>query len=304
MNNNNFENLNDEIDLKVLFEVFLHYKTLIIITTVVFLTVSSLTAIFIPNKYTSSALLAPSAVEDNFSNQISSFSSIANMAGINLDNPSTNKSNEAIERIKSYDFFVAYFLPNVKYENLVAAKKWNIADNMISYNRRIYNKSSDTWVRNKTPKKPSKQEAFEEYLEILQISEDNKTKFISIQIEHPSPVVAESWLKLIIKSINNYMADIDESIAKDSLEFLNTSIQNINFSEVKKSVNSLIEKQIQILTFIEANEDYVFKAISSPIAPEKKSSPARIIIILTGTILGFISSLLLSLFLNYKNKFQ
>jgi len=100
------------------------------------------------------------------------------------------------------------------------------------------------------------------------------------------------------------MADIDESIAKDSLEFLNTSIQNINFSEVKKSVNSLIEKQIQILTFIEANEDYVFKAISSPIAPEKKSSPARIIIILTGTILGFISSLLLSLFLNYKNKFQ
>ena len=52
-----------------------------------------------------------------------SYSAIAGMAGINLSSGTENKSLEAIERIKSLDFFANYFLPSIKLEDIYAVQR-------------------------------------------------------------------------------------------------------------------------------------------------------------------------------------
>ena len=52
-------------------------------------------------------------------------------------------------------------------------------------------------------------------------------------------------------------------------------------------MSSLIQDQVQVLMLAEASDDYVFKPIVSPIAPEKKSKPSRALICILGTIIGF-----------------
>ena len=246
-------------------------------------------ALSLPNIYTSKSLLSPIQVNNSLSSQLGNYSSLAGLAGFDLGTDSGSKTTEAIERIKSYDFFVEQFLPNIEFNDLVAAQKWNETTNKIKY------------VSIPEIDKPTNQDAYETYKKILRVNQDKQTSFVSIEIDHISPYVAQKWLMLIIKNANLYMRDLDKEVAKNSLDFLNETISSITLSETKVAISNLIENQIKTLALTEATEDYVFKPISKPIAPEKKSSPTRSIICIIGTFLGFIFSLVFSLISNYLN---
>ena len=304
MNNKNLYNIDSEyeIDLKEFFLIIWNRKILVTTITCFAAIISIFYSLSLSNIYTSSAILAPSTAEDSLSSKLGGYSSLAGLAGINLPKDSGGKSNEAIERIKSYDFFVNEFIPNIEFKNLVAARKWNNVTNTIEYDKKIFSSMNNKWVREaKYPKleKPSNQEAFEIYTKLLTITQDSKTSFIYMELEHISPSIAQKWLKLIIKNINNHMREIDKELAKNSIDFLNTSAKKTNLSEIKLAISKLAESQMQILTLAESNKDYVLKPISSPIAPEKKSKPSRAIICFFGTFLGFIISIFISFFLHY-----
>ena len=134
------------------------------------------------------------------------------------------------------------------------------------------------------------------------MSEDKKTTFVSISIDHVSPFIAEQWVKTIIKSINNHMRDIDKDLAETQIKYLKESLEKTNLSDVRRVMSSLIQDQVQVLMLAEASDDYVFKPIVSPIAPEKKSKPSRALICILGTIIGFMISITLSLYLHYFRK--
>lgn len=302
MHNHDLENFNDEVSLKEIFLVLSSKKILITTITTLSAIFAVLYSLSLPNIYTSNALLAPTSSEDSLSNKLGSFSPLAGLAGLGLSADPGSKSSEAIARISSYDFFVNQFIPNIDFENLVAAKKWIKTSNTLNYDSSIFNKTSNKWVTSDKPpflSKPSNQEAYEIYTKILTISEDKRTSFISISIEHISPFIAEKWLKLIIHNINDHMRELDKSIAKSSIDFLNVTAQKTNLSEMKLVISKLVENQVQILTLAESNKDYVFKAISSPIAPEKKSKPSRSSIASMGTFIGFMISIIISLLLYY-----
>ena len=54
----------------------------------------------------------------------------------------------------------------------------------------------------------------------------------------------------------------------------------------------MLQEQMQLQMRVEANEDYIFSYIDSPIAPEKKIKPSRFLICIMGFLLGFITSIL------------
>ena len=303
MDNKNLNN--DEIDLKEIFIVLWRKKFLIAFCTTLSAIISIFYAISLPNIYTSSALLAPTSTEDNLSSKLSNYQSLAGLAGIGLPNQGGSKAEEALERIKSYDFFVEQFLPYIKFEDLVASKKWDQVSNQIIYDDNIFDINNKKWIR-KAPypqlAKPSDQEAYLKYIEILSVSQDKLTSFVTIDIEHVSPYVAKDWLNLIIKNINNLMRDIDKNLASESVDFLKNSANNTNLSEIKTAISNLIESQMKVLTLTESKDDYIFKPISSPNAPEIKTRPSRAQICILGSILGIIFGALISIILNYINQ--
>ncbi len=304
MNNQNSNNFKDEIDLNELFLALWNRKILILLTTSIFAISSVLYSLSLPNIYTSTALLAPATQDESLTSKIGNYSSLATIAGISLPGGSSGKSSEAIERIKSYDFFNEQLLPYIKIENLIAAKKWDQGSDKIIYDDKLYDVNENKWVRKVSfpmPLKPSNQEAYIEYSKILAISQDKKTKFVSISIEHVSPFLAKEWLQLIIKNINNHMRDLDKTIAENSINFINDTSQKTNLSEIKGALSKLLENQIQTLMLAEATSDYIFKRIASPMAPEKKSKPSRSIICILGTLLGLIFGTSTALYLHYFN---
>jgi hypothetical protein len=186
----------------------------------------------------------------------------------------------------------------------MAVKEWKPDGDIIVYHENEFDSIKGTWLRDVSyPKKiiPSSQEAYEEkYKEILKISANKNTGFISLSIEHESPLIAKKWLDIIIFNINESMRIRDRLDAQNSINFLNESSGSTNIQSIRNVLSALLETQMQTLMLASANEAYVFKVIESPIAPEKKSGPARAVICILGTIFGGFVSIMIILYRYYR----
>ena len=302
MDIDNRERFDDEIDLLELFSIAWNRKRFIIILTSVFAIFSIVYSLSLPNIYTSSTLLAPSKQNNSVSSQnFGGMSGLASLAGVNLAPGTATKSDEAIERIRSFEFFANYFLPSIKLEDLMAIDKWIPESNTIVYDEEIFNGKTKKWVNiNGDSKKisPSSQKAYKKYKQILTVYDDEITGFISISIQHQSPIVAKNWVELIVYNINESMRELDKQDAQNAINFLSQSSNSTNVQSIRDVINSVLESKMRTLMLASTNKAYVFKTIDSPIAPEVKSGPARSFICLLGTLIGGIISLLI-VFVNH-----
>lgn len=292
----NETNKNEDIYLIDIFLVIWEKKIIVFTTTAIAAVLSVFIALQLPNIYSSNSILAPADPQDSLSTNISALSPLSAIAGLPVPDIKISKTAEGVERIKSFEFFSKHFLPNINLENLFAAKGWDIKNNTIIYDKKLYDSQNKEWVRKvKFPKKkkPSAQEAYKVYKRILQVNLDKKTSFITISIEHFSPNISKKWLDLIIHQINESMRELDREFAQRSIDFLNEAQQSSNVQSMKEVTSLLLEQQMQTLMLVSANKDYIYNIIEPPIAPERKSKPNRAMLCIIGTFLGGVLSLMI-----------
>ena len=290
--NNNYD---DEIDLRELFHVLWDKIFYIGAITSIFSLISIIYALMLPNIYQSQAVMMPMEDNQGMSSMLGQYSGMASLAGISLPSESGSKAQEAIARIQSFEFFSNSFLPHIKLENLMAVKKWNQASNTLIYDASVFNSESSQWVRKVSPPKssiPSSQEAYKRYQTIMSIAEDKKTSFITLSVEHESPFVAQQWVEIIMDQIDQVMRDQDRQMARKSVEYLNSLAPTVNYEEIKQALSSLQQEQMKRLMMVEANDNYIFKVLDSPIVPEVKAKPNRSLIVILGSMLGMMLSVL------------
>jgi len=286
----------DEIDLLKIIQVLWQEKLIIITITFIGAVFSVILALSIPNTYKSNALLAPINQGESLSSKFSSVSAISSLAGISIPTEVGSKSQEAIARIRSLDFFTNQFLPYINLEDLMALQKWNPRDNTLVYDTDKFDPILKKWVRKPNyPYKiiPSNQEAYEVYQQILSISEDRKTKFITISTHSYSPYIAKDWLDVIVNNINESMRLEDIELASSHIKFLNEQYLETNLTPIKESISKILETKIQKLMLASADKNYIFNILEKPVVPDFKYSPSRAIICILITFISGLFSLLI-----------
>ena len=283
----------DEIDLRELFSVIWQGKWLILAITAIFAIGAVIFAIKQPNIYKSEALLAPAAEEQGggLSALASQFGGLASLAGVNLrgKNAGTDKTQMAIEVLKSRQFASEFIQTHHLLPDLMAAKKWDRENNRVIYDEAKYDIANNKWIRDVKPPRqpePSMQEAFKVFEKIVMVSKDKESGLVTIAVEHRSPFVAQQWVTWLIQDINKVMKDRDVAEANRSSEFLNKQIVLTNVADIKAILYKLVEEQAKTIMFAEVRDEYVFKTIDPALAPEEKAKPKRALICLVGTILG------------------
>lgn len=286
-----------DIDLNELIFLFWEKKFFITISTLIFAILSVLFSLSLTNIYKSEAILIPTMPDDSLSSKISGFSSLASISGIGIPSTSVSKSEEGIERIKSFQFFSNKFLPSINLEDLVAVKDWDQSTNTIIYDNDIFFEKDKSWDLDK---KPTQQEAYAFYKRMLNIRENKETQFVSISVKHVSPFKAKEWVDIIIFNINETMREADRMKAEKSIEFLSNVLTSTNLQPIKDSISSLMEAQLQISMLASSSEYYVFKVLDASIVPERKFEPRRSVIVFLGSIIGFMLSIIF-VFIRYLN---
>jgi uncharacterized protein involved in exopolysaccharide biosynthesis len=294
----------DEIDLRELFAVIWQGKWLIIAITALFAVASVVYAISQPNIYKSEALLAPAEQEGGggLSALAGQFGGLASLAGVNLGGGSSNKAQLAIEVLKSRQFTSDFIQKHSILPDLMAADSWNMQTNTVVYDSEIYDAQNDKWVREVDAPfkpKPSMQEAYKEFSEILAASTDKESGMVKISIEHVSPYVAQQWVEWLIQDINKTMKQRDVLEALKSTEFLTQQLEQTKIADIRAVLYKLVEEQTKTIMFAKVRDEYVFKTIDAALVPEEKFKPKRALIAILGTMLGGMLSVMIVLIRHY-----
>nr|WP_310650230.1 Wzz/FepE/Etk N-terminal domain-containing protein [Colwellia sp. MB02u-6] len=298
----------DEIDLAELWHAIWSGKLLIIVISVFFAISSIIYAINHPNIYKATTLLAPASEQGGASGlakMAGQFGGLASLAGINLGGGGTDKTGLALEVLKSRVFLEKFINRHQLLVPLMASENWDVKTNTLIYNDEIYNSTTKTWLREvEAPKQPepSSWEAYKAFKDILAVVTDKETGMMTLTVEHYSPEIATQWLLWLVSDINAAMREQDKAEAQRSIDYLSTKLQETQLADMQTVFYQLIEQQTKTIMLAEVSLEYVLKTIDPANAPEEKSKPKRALIVVLGTILGGILSVLIVLVRYFSNK--
>jgi uncharacterized protein involved in exopolysaccharide biosynthesis len=211
------------------------------------------------------------------------------MAGINLSGGGSDKTQLAIEVLKSRQFTSDFIQRHDILADVMAAKSWDMANDKVIYDAGDYLVDTKEWIREVNPpfkSQPSMQEAYKEFSKIIAVNEDKETGMVTISVEHVSPSLAQQWVTWLVKDINKVMKERDVTEALRSTEFLNNQILLTNIADIRSMLYKLVEEQAKTIMFAEVRDEYVFKTIDPALKPEEKAKPKRALIVVLGTMLG------------------
>ena len=302
---------NDDLEINigaVLIKLWQKKLSIIIITSL-FSISAIIFSLLVPNKYiSSSTLVLSSQLDSAISSLGQDFGGLASLAGIDVGDSGKKDEDLGMEIIKSRSFFQNLVSFDGVMEQIMAAESYDFESKKTIFDKKKFIEKDSIWIRKPKPPygvEPSYLEAYEEYInELITIYHDRKSGVVELSITHVSPVFAYEFSSLIISQLNILTKEKEIRRTDNALEYLSNESKKVQNIEVKQSLNKLIEEQLKTKMISNMSDEYYFEIIDKPYIPLKKSYPQRSLIVILGTFIGFISSILFALsrefFANFK----
>jgi uncharacterized protein involved in exopolysaccharide biosynthesis len=293
-------NSDDEIDLAELWRAIWSGKYIIIVISFIFAVSSVAFALSKPDVYKASVLLSPASSDSagGMGALAGQFGGLASLAGISLGGGGTDKTALALEIIKSRAFLETFIIKHELLVPLMASENWDRATDSLVINKELYDSKNNKWLREVSLLKtsaPSPWEAYQRFLSLLTISQDKATTLVTIDIEFYSPEIAKKWLVWLITDVNNFMREQDEQEAQSSINYLTKQLEKTEVSAMETVFYQLIEEQTKNMMLTKVSAEYVLKTIDPAQVPDTKAKPKRALIVVLGTMLGGVLSILIVL---------
>ena len=256
-------------------------------------------ALSLPNIYKSEAVMV-AAIDSGSMGVGGQIGSLAAMAGISIgkDKPG-DKSELAVQLLKSRDFVTQFLVRHQVAVELMAIKSWDPVSDRLEFDPDVYDTDKRIWTREVDPpftSEPSPQTMYKQFDEIFTADKDKLTGLIKVSLQHPSPKIAQRWLNQIIVDVNEEIRRRDIAEANRSLQYLQKKVDETNIMELKTLFYSLIEDQTKTLLLANVKQEYALRMIDPPYIPEEKAAPRRAVIVIFLTFAGVLLSILVTLF--------
>lgn len=278
---------NSDYDIWDFIHLIWSSKLKILIITSFFILSSILYIFLSPQKFTSSSILSP--IEDSSFSIGGQYAGLAGLAGIDLGTASANKTDLTIEILKSRDFFKNFMLSRELEAKLFAVKKWDQDTNKIIYDLKKYDYKNKKWLPNKKLDTHIAHKLWND--DILSISKDVQTGFITISIKHQSPEVAYQILSLLLEDIDSTLRTRDIESASKAIEYLENELFKTSSDDLRELFFGIIRDQTNKKMIAITNPQYIFEIVDSPYIPEIKSEPKSLLILISFFTLGFFISI-------------
>ena len=292
-----------EIDLRELVRVVWAGKWLISAITLSAVIIAVVVALMLPNIYRAEALLAPNHEQNagGLSALASQYGGLASLAGIDFGAGASDKTDLALEVLKSRKFVADFIQRHDILVPLMAASDWDPGADELRYDLDVYDPATNQWVRSVSPPRnvvPSSQEAYEEFRERLFVSQSTDSSFVSIAIEYYSPKIAKQWVDWLVEDINTTIMLREVSEAEQAIAYLNEQVASTSLADLKNVFFRLIEEQTKTVVLAKVSPEYMFRTVDPAVAPELKAKPNRAIIVLLAAMLAGMVSVAIVLLRN------
>jgi uncharacterized protein involved in exopolysaccharide biosynthesis len=281
----------DEIDLRKLLRKIWDGRWLVGGIALAISVLAVIAAFMLPNIYRAEALLVPKVQEraGGLSSLTAQFGGLASLAGIDLGGGSVDETAIGLEVLKSRKFISEFIERHNILVPLIAAEGWNQNSDELKINSDFYDLSAKKWIRVVSPPKksiPSSQEAYDVFKDLLTVSQDSETGFVTVAIEFYSPAIAKQWVDWLTADINAHMMEKDVAQAEQAIDYLNNQIANTSLADLRNVFYRMIEEQTKTVMLAKVSDEYLLMTLDPAVAPERKAKPRRALIVVLGLILG------------------
>ena len=285
------DHLESNIDYLNYIRVIKYYKKYTIASILIFLFLGVSLSLLMTKIYQVEVLTSPvseDSAKGGLSGIASQFGGLASIAGISVGSES-GKKEEALAILQSRNF-IEKFILDEKILPVLFSNKWDI------------HKSEWTVEKNEVPT------TYDGYLifikNIMKISEDKNTGFISISIEWKDEKLVTIWANRIVEKLNQHMKSKEIDEARKSIQFLKNELSKADIIHMQKALHSLMESQLQKIMFANIRDDNVLKVIVPATSPREDEfiKPRRLLIMGIFLMFGLISGIIISFYKNYKDK--
>ena len=97
---------------------------------------------------------------------------------------------------------------------------------------------------------------------------------------------------LIIREVNELSRQRDLNQSKESLNYLYSQLETVVQSDVQLAVSQLIETQLKKQMMAKVKKNYILQPIDTPFIPELRHSPKRTQLVIIGTLMGIVFSIM------------
>ena len=293
------EYYDDEIDLFELVANLWEDKLLIAGVTALAAVFSVVFALLQPNVFEAKALLQPKASQGGGASSLArQYGGLASLAGISLPTGSgESKTQLALEVLKSKRFAYDFAERHDLLPALFALEGVDEAGAPV-LDAALYDSATQRWLRDAKPPrgaKPSPEELQEEWGNILKANEEEDSGFVSLAVQHQSPVLAKQIVDWLITDINEALRAQDLQEAERAIAYLEDQLKSTSVAEVRSLLAGLLRSHTEARMMATVDPAYVFAVIDPATRPEQKVAPKRALICVLGTLVGGFLGVLISL---------
>lgn len=285
----NQEILEDEIDLRELFNTINKNRVKIFILTLVVTSLAVIYALSIPNSYKSQTILVP---QTEAKPSLGGLSTLAGMAGVDLGGSGQIDAATSFETILKDYSFEQYMIEKynlidkftLKQENLVFALSFDGFYNMFHFE----SSEDSVNIEEKTYR------TYEKILTTLSISTDKKSGLITLSAESIDRFLSKELVEIYLVELTNYLRKTEMQNVDKQIKFYKNEFNNIADISIKTQLGNLAAGLLQKKVLAEANEYYNVKQLTKPQVAyiRDKTKPKRSLIV----IVSFITSIILGIF--------
>jgi len=138
--------------------------------------------------------------------------------------------------------------------------------------------------------------------EIVRINRNIKDNTITISVDFHDPGLAARIVDYYLATLTNYMSSETKRVAATNRKYLEEQLGSTADPFIKQKTYNMIAQQIEMGMMAEVKENFAFKIIDPPLAPDKAIKPKRGQMILLSMIMALFIGICLAFFLEYLEK--
>ena len=271
-------------------------------------------SLFMKNIYGAKAIITPIAPKDSGGNSIAAsiMQQAGGLPGIGL--PDLSSSAEIVTLLKSNilreKIINQYNLLPVLFSDQwdESTKKWK---KRALYNPRALMSSIICLIKPVDKKGTEKIEGVPDIWDGLRklddmvgINNNVKDKTITIVVEFDDPVMAANIAGYFLAVLNDHMSSEAKRVALTNRKYLEQQLDQTADPFIKQKIYNLIAQQIETSMMAEVKENFAFKVIDPPKAPDRKMKPDRTEMVLLSLFVSLLIGIAIAFFLSYWEKMK
>lgn len=281
------QNSGDEIDVLQIGARLWQCRYRILASMLVFGGAFAAAAFLMKPVYRATTVLVPaegdsSSLGSALSSSLGQMGGLASLVGVNVGGGGGVATEEALAVIRS-PRFVRSFIEEGGLMPALYPKQWDAG--------------KGAW-KGAPEEQPRIERAVKRFVTTINsIDQDKKTGLVSLRVDFNDRVKAAEWANALVAKLNREMRS--RAIAKSdaSVGYLRQELANTADIGTRESINRLLESQIKQRMLANVTQEFAFRVVDPATPPEADDfvRPNRLLLLVTGPLLGLALAALLAL---------